>query len=119
MPDTSDTHLQVTAVTVQAMQEATLKGPASPIEVYSYNLHILDPVGDGPQVICINIDDWCQAPQANSVLGLVIARLQDGTLGQCQPKLTSPPELRHFLHKSNHLKLSWSILYRNTMPKES
>ena len=31
IPDNSDTHLKVTAAAVQAVQEAALKGPASPI----------------------------------------------------------------------------------------
>ena len=44
MPDNSGTHLKVTAAGVQAVQEAALKGPTSPTEAYSYNLHILDTV---------------------------------------------------------------------------
>ena len=49
-----------TAAVVQAMQEATLKGPMNSIEVYSCDLHVLDPVGDGPQVTCMTSDDWHQ-----------------------------------------------------------
>ena len=32
MPDTSDTHIQVTAAAVQAVQEVALKGSTSPIK---------------------------------------------------------------------------------------
>ena len=78
IPNALATHLQVTAVAVCAMQEAPLKGPASPIEVYSCDLCILDSVRDSPQVTCMTIDDWCHAQQSNLVLGLVITRLQDG-----------------------------------------
>ena len=31
------------------VQEAALKDPASPIEAYSYDLHVLDPVHDSQQ----------------------------------------------------------------------
>ena len=44
MPDSSGTHLNVTATAVQAVQEAALKGLVSPIEAYCCDLHILDPV---------------------------------------------------------------------------
>ena len=44
IPDSSDTHQKVTATVVQAVQEAALKGPISPIEAYRCNLHILDAV---------------------------------------------------------------------------
>ena len=44
MPGNSGTHLKVTAAAVQAVQEAALKGPASPIKAYSYDLHVLDAV---------------------------------------------------------------------------
>ena len=47
MPDTSDTHIQVTAAAVQAVQEAALKGSVSPIKAYSSDLHVLDSVEDG------------------------------------------------------------------------
>ena len=46
MPDNSGSHLKVTAAVVQAVQEAALKGPTSPIEAYSCDLHILDTVQD-------------------------------------------------------------------------
>ena len=64
------------------MQEATLKGPARPIELYSCDLHILDPVGDGLQVTCMTMNNWHQAQLADPVLGLVIVRMQDRTMDQ-------------------------------------
>ena len=83
MPDDSGTHLKVMAAAVQAVQqEAALKGPASPIKAYSYDLHILDAVQDSQQVTCMTLEDWCQAQQADPTLSLLITRLQDGTLGQ-------------------------------------
>ena len=93
--------------------------PQGSIEVYSCNLHTLDSVKDSLQVTCMTIDDWCQAQQADLVLGLVITRLQDRTLGQHQFKPTDPPELQQFLWECNHLKLRQGILYRQTLPKES
>ena len=91
VPDTLGTHYQVTATVVQAVQEANLKGPLSPTEAYSCVLHILDPVGDGLQATCMTMDDWCQAQWADPVLGLVITRMQDGTLGKSPFKLTNQP----------------------------
>ena len=93
MPDISDTHLWVTAAAMQTMKEAALEGPTSPIETYSCNLHVLDPVEYSLQVTCMTIEDWHQAQETDLVLGLVIVRLQDRTLGQCQLKPTDPPEL--------------------------
>ena len=61
VPNTLHMHYQVTAVAVQVMQEAALEGPTSPIEAYSCNLHVLDPVGDSLQVTCMTMDDWHQA----------------------------------------------------------
>ena len=58
MPDNSGTHLKVTAAAVQAVQEAALEGPASPIEAYIYDVHILDAVQDSQQVSCITLKDW-------------------------------------------------------------
>ena len=81
MPDDSGTHLQGMAAVVWAMQEATLKGPTSPIEAYSCDLHILESIQDSHQVACISIKDWHQAQQADPTLSLVIARLYNGTLG--------------------------------------
>ena len=81
MFDNSGTHLEVTAAVVWAIQEAALKGPTNPIQAYNCNLHILDSVQDSKQVICMAMEDWCQAQQMDPTLGLVITRLQDGTLG--------------------------------------
>ena len=86
MPDTADTHIQVTATAVWAIQEATLKGSMILIEAYSNDLHILDAIEDGPQVACMTIDDWHQAQHVDLALNLVITRLQDGTLSQHQLK---------------------------------
>ena len=61
MPDNSGTYLKVTATAVQAVQEAALKGPADPIEAYSCDLHILNPIQDSKQVACMTLEDWCQA----------------------------------------------------------
>ena len=105
MPDNSGTHLQVTAVVVQAMQEAAFKGPRGPIEACSCNLHILDLVQDNKQVACMTMEDWNQAQQADPTLSLVITRLWDGTLGQWQSKQIHPPKLNQFLHEWNHLWL--------------
>ena len=90
MPDSSGTHLKVTATVVQARQEAGLKGLVSPIEAYSCDLHVLDTVQDHQQVTCMTLEDWPQAQEADPVLSLVIARLRDGTLGKGQSKATEP-----------------------------
>ena len=86
VPDNSGTHLKVTAAAVWAVQEAALKGPTSPIEAYSCNLHILDAVQDSQQVTCMTLEDWHEAQQADPTLSLVISRLWDGTLGWWQSK---------------------------------
>ena len=65
MPDNSGTHLMVTADAVQAVQEAVLKGPTSPIKAYSCNLHILDAVQDSQQVTCMTLEDWYQGQGAD------------------------------------------------------
>ena len=91
MPDSSGTHLTVTAAAVQAVQEAALKGPASPIEAYSCDLHVLDAIQDSKQVTCMTVEDWSQAQEADLVLSLVIARLWDGMLGKGQSNTTDPP----------------------------
>ena len=54
---------RITAVAVQAVQEVALKGPVSPIEAYSCNLHILDVIQDSQQVACMTLEDWHQAQQ--------------------------------------------------------
>ena len=105
MPKTSGTHHQDTAMVVWVLQEAAaLKGPTSPVETFSCDLHVLGMVGGSPQVTCMIADDWHQAQRADPVLSLVIMRMQDGTLGQSPCKLTDLPELGIFLWKCNHLK---------------
>ena len=101
------------------MQEAVLEGPASPIEAYSSDLHVLDAVQDSQQVTCMTLEDWCQAQQVDPTLSLVISRCQDGTLEQQQFKLTDPPEYGQFLLEHNHLLLKQGILYRQARPRES
>ena len=64
------------------MQEAALHGPASPIEAYSSDLHILDILKDSNQVASMTLEDWHQAQEVDSILSLVIDRLRDGTLGK-------------------------------------
>ena len=119
MPDTTDTHIQITVAAVWTIQKASLKGSMSLIEAYSNDPSILDAVEDGSQITCINIDDWHQAQHADPVLSLVITRLQNGILSQCQLKTTDPPEVPQFLRECNHLKLRWGILYRKILLKES
>ena len=97
------------------MQEATLNGLASPIEVYSCSLHILDMVGDGLLVTCMTADDWYQAQRAGPVLSLMTVRRPDGT--PCKP--TDPPKLCMFLQECSHLKLRQGVLYRKLLPKNS
>ena len=61
IPDTSDTHIQVIAVAVQAVQDAALEDSMSPIKAYSSNVNVLDPVEDSQQVPCMTTDDWHHA----------------------------------------------------------
>ena len=42
-----------------------VKGPTSPIEAYSCDLHVMDPVEDGPQVTCMTAKDGQQAQSAD------------------------------------------------------
>ena len=97
MPDNSGTHLKVTTAVVQAVQEAALKGPASPIKAYSCNLHVLDAVQGSQQVSCMTLEDRHQPRQADPTLSLVISWLWDGTLEWWQTKLTDPPKFSQFL----------------------
>ena len=73
--DDSGTHLKVTAAAVQAVQEAALEGHTSPIEAYSYDLHVLDAVQDSQQFTCMTLKDSHQAQQEDPTLSLVISRL--------------------------------------------
>ena len=91
---------------VQAVQEATLKGPISPIEAYSCDLHILDAVQDSQQVTCMTLEDWWQAQQVDPVLSIFITRLWDGMLGKGQSNVTDPPEVSQYRQEHNHLLLN-------------
>ena len=96
MPDSSGTHLRVTAAAMQAVQEAAFQGPASPIEAYSSDLHILDILQDSKQIASMTLKDWCQAQEVDPVLSLVITRLRDGMLGKGQSKATDPLEISQY-----------------------
>ena len=96
MPDSSGTHLKVTTAAMQAVQEAALQGPTSPIEAYNSDLHVLDVLQDSKQIASMTLEDWHQAQEANPVLSLVIARLRDGMLGKGQSKATDPPEVSQY-----------------------
>ena len=63
------------------------------IKAYSSDMHVLDSEEDSQQVACMTTDDWHLAHQADPVFGHIIARLQKGTLSQCQVKTTDPPKL--------------------------
>ena len=119
MPGDSGTQHQITAVVVQAMQEATLKGPKSPIEAYSCHLHVMDPVEDGLQVACMTVKDWQQVKLADLILGQVIVKMEDRTMCQYQYEPTDSPELWQLLWESNYLKLRQGILYRKVLLKGS
>ena len=67
---------------VQALQEAVLESPTSPIETYSCDLHILDPAGDSLQVACMTADKCHQTKRADPVLSFMIVRMQDGILAR-------------------------------------
>ena len=59
MPGNTDTCIKVTAAAVQAVQEAVLQGPASAIEAYSSDVHVLDILQDSNQVASMTLKDWC------------------------------------------------------------
>ena len=105
MPHNSGTHLEVTAAAVQAVQEAALKGPASPIEANSCDLHVLDAIQDSKQVACMTLEDWHQAQEVDPVLSLVIASLRDWMLGKGQSNTIDPLEISQYRWKHNHLLL--------------
>ena len=96
MPDSTSTCIKVTAAAMQAVQEAALQGPSSPIEAYSSDLHILDILQDSNQVASMTLEDWHQAQEVDPVLSLVITRLKDGMPGKGQSKATDPPEVSQF-----------------------
>ena len=60
MPDNLGTCLKVTVTAVRAIQEAALEKPACPIEVYSYDLHVVGAIQDSQQVAQMTLDDWHQ-----------------------------------------------------------
>ena len=91
MPDNTSTHIKVTAAAMQAVQEAALQGPASPMEAYSSDLHVLDKLQGSNQVASMTLKDWCQAQDVDPILSLVIFTLRDGMLGKSQSKATDPP----------------------------
>ena len=91
-PNSSGTHLKVTATAVRVVQEAALKGLVSPIEACSCDLHVLDAMQESKQVTCMTLDDWHQVREMDPVLSLVITRLRDGMLGKRQSQTTDPPK---------------------------
>ena len=97
VPNALGTQHQITAAVEQAMQEAALKSPMSPTEAYSCNLHVMNLVEDSPQVTCMTAKDWQQPQLADPILGRVIVKMQDGTLGQCPYKSTNPAKIWQFL----------------------
>ena len=96
LPDNTSTHIKVTAAAMQAVQEAALQGPASPIEAYSCSLHILDVLQDSKQIASMTLEDWHQAQEADPIMSLVITRLREGMLGKSQPKATDAPKVSQF-----------------------
>ena len=63
--------------------------------------------------------DWHQAQETDHILSIVIARLQDGTLGKGQSKVTDPPKVSQYRWECNHLLLKQGVLYRWARPRES
>ena len=53
------------------------------------------------------------------VLNLVIARLQDGTLGKGHSKATDQPKVGQYRWEQNHLLLKKGVLYRWARTRES
>ena len=90
MPGNTSTCIKVTAAAVQAVQEAAIQGSTSPIEAYNSNVHVLDIFQDSNQVASMTLEDWCQAQEVDPILGLVIARLRDGTLEKASPRQQDP-----------------------------
>ena len=75
MPDNTSTCIKVIAAAVQAVQEAAIQGPTSPIEAYSSDMHVLDVFQDSNQVASMTLEDWCQAQEVDPILSLIITRL--------------------------------------------
>ena len=118
MPDNTNHHIKVTAAAMQAVQEAVLQGPVSPIEAYSSDLHVLDILQDSNQVASMALEDWHQAQGADSVLSLFITRLRDGMLGKISPRQHTP-KVSQFGWEWNHIVLKKGILYTQARPRES
>ena len=118
MPNSTSTHIEVTAAAIQAVQEAALQGPASPIEAYSSDQHVLDIFQDSKQIASMTLKDLHQAQEAEPVLSLVITRLRDGMLGKGQSKATDPTEVSQFGQEENHLILKKGVLYRQAKLRE-
>ena len=55
MPGNTRTCIKVAAAAVQAVLEAALQGPTSPIEAYSSSLHVLDVLQDSNQVKVVHL----------------------------------------------------------------
>ena len=118
MPDNTNTHIKVTAAAMQAVQDAALQGPASPIEAYSSDLHVLDVIQDSNQVASMTLEDWHQAQEADPILSPFIARQGDGMLGKSQFQSNQPPKVSQCGREWNHLVLKRGILYRQARPRE-
>ena len=118
MLDNTSTHIKVTAAAMQAVQEAALQGPASPIEAYSSDLYIMDVLQNSNKVASMTLKDWHQAQEADPVLSLVITRLRDGMLEKGQSKVTDPLEVSQFGQEWYHLVLKKGILYRQARQRE-
>ena len=119
MPDNLGTSLKVTAAAVRAIQEATLEKPVSPIEAYSYDLHVVGAIQDIQQVGQMTLDDWHQAQEVDPVLGIIMKRLREGTLEQDWFKKTDSPELSQYRREQNNLVLQKGVLYRQAMTRKS
>ena len=118
MPDNTSTHIEVIAAAMQAVQEAALQGPASPIEDYSSDLHVLNVLQGSKQIASMTLEDWHKAQEVGSILSLVIARLRDGMLGKSQSKATDPPKSVNLGENGIILFFKRGILYRQARPRE-
>ena len=112
MPDNLGTSLKVTAAAVKEIQEAALEKLVCPIEVYSYDLHVMGAIQDSKQVAQMTLDDWCQAQEADPVLAIMIMRLREGMLEQDWSKKTDSSKLGKYKREQNNLVLKKGVLYR-------
>ena len=118
IPESTSTHIKVTAAAMQAVQEAALQGSASPIEAYSSDLHILDILQDSKQIGSMTLEEWHQAQGVDPVLSLVIVRLRDGMLGKAQSKATDLPKVSQYGWEWNCVIFKKGILCRQARPRE-